>query len=445
MENKILRFWRENLLPEHCEIICAVSGGADSIAMLLCLKNLEKTLSITVRAAHFNHRLRGRESDRDEAFVRDFCEKRSIPLSVGSADVRLRAEKTGESIEEAARNERYAFFHSLGGIVATAHTADDNLETVLFHLIRGTGLTGLGGIAPMRGNLIRPMLCTEKAELLTYLAERDIPHVEDSTNAENGCVRNRIRHELLPLLKAENPSAAEGTLQMSARLRKEDAFLDRLAGNVLEKAANEKGVCRSVLLAQDEVLLARCVRLMLQGQKVRKMTARHIGSVIKLIASDDPSGSVSLPDGLVCMRQYDTVYFSHSEMSPEWEPVRLPENGSVCVSDYIITAHTEIYDGQSCDNRVRFALTASQSGYFVRRRQTGDSLLLACGHRSLKKIMIDRKIPKSIRGDLPVIADTQSVAAVYSLGAGLDRIAKPGEKAMIIAIKKKETEERTHD
>ena len=159
-------------------VVCAVSGGADSMALLWGVYLLKDPLGIRLEAAHFNHRLRGTESDRDEAFVREFCDRFDIPLHVGGGTVT--AGKKG--LEAAARDARYAFLRTLPGRIATAHTADDNAETVLMHLVRGTGLKGLGGIAPVNGKLIRPMLTVTRQQVLAFLEEYHIPHIEDSSN-----------------------------------------------------------------------------------------------------------------------------------------------------------------------------------------------------------------------------------------------------------------------
>ena len=155
MLNKLLKQMRQyDMVSKGDRIICAVSGGADSVALLFGMYLLREKLGITLMAAHFNHHLRGEESNRDEQFVRDFCQRYDIPLEVGSAQV-VSGKK---GLEAAAREARYAFFATLDGKIATAHTADDNAETVLMHLVRGTGLRGLGGINPVNGNIIRPML-----------------------------------------------------------------------------------------------------------------------------------------------------------------------------------------------------------------------------------------------------------------------------------------------
>ena len=187
---------REALFSPGAQVVCAVSGGADSMAMLCCLRELAAELSVYVRAAHFNHRLRGAESDGDEAFVRAFCAAEGIELVCGAPEKPARS-------EEEAREQRYAFLDSIPcDAVAIAHTAEDNLETLLQHLLRGSGLRGLGGIPPRRGRYVRPLLAVSHAQAREYLRARGTGWREDATNAEDSCQRNRLRHGVLPLLAA---------------------------------------------------------------------------------------------------------------------------------------------------------------------------------------------------------------------------------------------------
>lgn len=202
MLTELRRFARRyELLEPGDTVYCAVSGGPDSMALLWGLYLLREQMGITLRAAHFNHNLRGAESDRDEAFVRDFCARYDIPLAVASKQV-LPGDK---GLEAAAREARYGFFDTLPGKLATAHTANDNAETVLLHLVRGTGLKGLGGIAPVRGRIIRPMLTVTRRQVRDFLAENYIPFVEDSSNETDAFLRNRLRHGVMPLLEGKIP------------------------------------------------------------------------------------------------------------------------------------------------------------------------------------------------------------------------------------------------
>ena len=254
MTDKILSWMRGQCMTQPGDtVICAVSGGADSVCMLHVLLSLRNTLGITVEAAHFNHQLRGEESDRDEAFVRTLCAELGVVLHVDNGDVRARAAKTHESVEEAARALRYAFFSSLPGLIATAHTQDDNLETVLLNLTRGTGLAGLCGIPPRRERFIRPMLAVSRAEIEAYLAQNGLSHVTDSTNFLPDARRNRLRQSVIPLLKAENPSLCETAFRMCRLLEADEAQLSARAEEALRQAR-----LAGVEKTTAEALVERC-------------------------------------------------------------------------------------------------------------------------------------------------------------------------------------------
>ena len=196
-------------------VLAALSGGADSVALLRALL----ALGYSVRAFHLNHCLRGAESDRDETFCRALCERLGVPLTVERIDVR--AQTAGEGIEAAARRIRYERLVAAaqGAKIATAHTADDNLETMLFHLARGTGPKGLAGIPPVRGDIIRPLIGAERAQVEAYLAELGQDFVTDSTNLSGDYTRNRIRHEVVPVLRQLNPSVCGAAARLGGLLR----------------------------------------------------------------------------------------------------------------------------------------------------------------------------------------------------------------------------------
>ena len=201
-------------------VLAALSGGADSVALLLVLREL----GYTVSACHLEHGLRGAEAERDAAFCQDLCDSLHIPLFVKHADTAAHAKETRQSIETAARALRYAFFAEVlaqTGIpkVATAHTASDNLETVLFHLVRGTGLDGLCGIPPVRDQIIRPLIACTRDAVEAELARRGQPFVTDSTNLSDHYTRNRLRHAVVPVLQSLSPHAEQAAAGLSARLR----------------------------------------------------------------------------------------------------------------------------------------------------------------------------------------------------------------------------------
>lgn len=443
MRNKILVWCREQaLLPSGAHVVCAVSGGADSVAMLHCLCALRAELGITVSAAHFNHRLRGVESDRDEAFVRTLCQTLGVSLSVSGADVAAHAARTGESVEEAARELRYAFFAQLDGLIATAHTADDNLETLLLNLTRGTSLRGLCGIPPKRERIVRPMLCLTRREIEAYLAENALAHVEDSTNAAPDARRNRIRQEVVPLLRRENPSLAQTALRGSLLLRQDEDYLERTAEAALRDAETDGGWSCAALRAQPEALFSRAVRMLLRTISVPKLTSAHIRAVCGIIASDAPSARVSLPGGFAAERVYDCLRLSREAAPAAWTPVRLLTDGSTELRTLGLRIRCHVVEKleKSQENRnspCTFACKCAMmepETLVARPRAAGDAMRLAGGSRTLKRLMIDRKIPAAQRSRLPVIADSGGVLAVYGVGVDAGRAAHEGDRAVIIEI-----------
>ena len=218
------------VLPKPGEaVLCAVSGGLDSMCLLRMLAGWRRERGGELTAAHFNHGLRGPAADRDEDFVREICKQWNIPLVMGRGDVREYAGREGCSIEEAARILRYAFLREAAGprLIYTAHHADDNAETVLLNLIRGTGLKGLTGMDWQRDGLCRPLLAASREELESYAARWNVPHIEDETNADpEAAARNLLRLQVMPLLKELNPRAVEHICGAARRLRGVDRSLE---------------------------------------------------------------------------------------------------------------------------------------------------------------------------------------------------------------------------
>ena len=404
MENKVLSFLRRyDMVKQGDRVICAVSGGADSIALLWCMWMLREKISITVEAAHFNHHLRGAESDRDEQFVRDFCDFHDIPLHVGGGEI-VPGKK---GLEAAARDARYAFLRALGGTVATAHTADDNAETVLMHLIRGSGLRGLGGITPRSQGLIRPMLEVTRAEVEAYLAENWISHVEDSSNGGNDFLRNRLRHGVMPLLKAENPSLAVGLTAMALRLRQDEDCLAQMAAQL---DATDVAAMR----AAHPALRARALERFLRENGLPEPNASHIAQAEALLFSDNPSAWAKFPRGVCLRRNYDTLICGGDV--PPLEPVTLNPGESAVLTNGILVRCDPARGGENtpCSFEVQ-----AKGPVTIRSRQAGDEITLTGGTKSLKKLFIDRKIPASERLQIPVAAEGKQILGVCGFGANL--------------------------
>lgn len=398
---------------QKCDVIrpgdtvcCAVSGGADSMALLWGLYLLKDKLGITLRAAHFNHGLRGAESDRDAAFVKDFCDGYQIPLHLGSGQV-----SAGEKgLEAAAREARYGFLNTLPGWIATAHTADDNAETLLMHLIRGTGLNGLGGIAPVRGKLIRPMLGITRRQIMDFLKEYGIPHVEDSSNAGDDFLRNRIRHHVMPLLAAENPRLAENLSATAQRLRED-------AQQLRQDARYEALPDVQTLRQRSPAIRSRMLEQFLTENGVKEPSAEHIALAEALVFSDNPSARGVFPGGVIITRQYDRL--AADQNTAPLETVHLPESGTLELPGFRVTCAPATALLNTTDT-----FTVNPAGeLLLRSRQSGDAISLSGGSRSLKKLFIDRKIPAAMRQRIPVICDERGILGIYGIGADIRRKA----------------------
>ena len=421
MLNKLIAFLRQQKLVEAGDcVICAVSGGADSIALLFALYLLKEKLHITLEAAHFNHHLRGGESDRDEAFVREFCHHYDIPLTVGHG--RIVPGKKG--LEAAARDARYSFLRSIPGKIATAHTADDNAETVLMHLVRGTGLKGLGGIAPKNGAVIRPMLTITRQEVENFCGEWCLCYITDSSNRTDDFLRNRLRHHVMPLLKQENPAFSENTSAMALRLRQDEEYLSQAA----VQAPNQVEILRRL----HPSVRGRCLEAFLKQSGVREPEAAHIAQAESLVFSDKPSAAARFPGGVTITRNYGILEVAAPEEIPE--PTLLPVPGSVIWGDYRITARQEEGDGL----RIH-----SAGPIVIRSRVSGDTIRLPGGSKSLKKLFIDRKIPARQRDRIPVLSDERGILAVCGFGTNpeLEDENLPGVRIEIEKITETEDKE----
>lgn len=408
MLNKLLALIRKyEMLQPGDRVTCAVSGGADSMALLWAMYLLKEKLQIQLGTAHFNHGLRGEESDRDEAFVRQFCRDYQIPFQ--AAGGKVTAGKKG--LEAAARDARYGFLKSFSGKVATAHTANDNAETVLMHLVRGTGLKGLGGIAPVNGKLIRPMLTVTRDDVLAFLDQYHIPYVTDSSNKTDAFLRNRLRHHVMPLLKQENPRLAQNLSAMAMDLREDEQALCRKLPEVISVHWLQElsGAERSRALG---AFLERC--------GVREPEREHIALMEQLVFSRNPSAKADFPGGITVQRNYDTLELC--QQTGAIKAVLLPCPGQLLLPEYGLKV--TCCPAETCMADKNCFTVAAKGQILLRSRQTGDSMRLTGGTKSLKKLFIDRKIPASQRMTIPVVADDEGVLGVYGFGANRDRLAQ---------------------
>lgn len=413
--------------PEGGTILCALSGGEDSTCLLDCLWQLGRERGFSVAAGHLNHLMRPTAS-RDVTFVTALCRERNIPLYVGETDVTALAARENISLEEAGRRARYEFLHrtadTIGAsFIATAHHRQDQAETVLLQLLRGTGTQGLTGIPPVRGCIIRPLLDTDKADIRAYLELRRIGHIFDETNGDRSYARNRLRLDILPQLETINPALTEHICRTADILRSENELLDELALGHLPKSGT--AVETAALLGAPEPLRRRMVRLLVERLPIGKkdFTARHYDALVRLA---ETGGTLSLPYGALASCQGGVLTLC---MLPP-----LPESRALSVGEtdfgswHITVSETPLPQ----------ALAVRSLPLTVRTWRREDSMTLpeSRGRRSLKRLMAERGIPTSRRETWPIVCSDGLPVAVW--GVGIDESVLPTESGSTLYITMRE-------
>ncbi len=407
-----------SMLEGGNEITVALSGGADSMALLYALLNLEEEFSLKISAAHLNHGLRGEEADRDEAFVKEQCRMLKVPLITEKRDVLSVAEKSSCSIELAARNVRYEFLsENAKGLIATAHTASDNAETIILNLARGTGLKGLCGIPPVRGRFIRPLIYVTRQEVEQFCRENQIPFVVDSSNLSDDYTRNFIRHKVLPKLKQVNPSLEETFISTVSNLREDNRFLSSTAQLCFVRLFNGGELSVSAFADLPKAIASRVLILYCEKMGVASPSRVHIEALYEAIIKN--TGKVVLPGKreFVVEKGCLKIGSCHND-KPEFS-VKITEISLKAAKTTQNVNNLLLKEAIDCDKIVG-SLT-------VRTRLPGDKLTL-CGRnvtKTLKKLFNEAGVPENRREALPVIADDNGV--VWVLGFGPDKRVKTDE------------------
>lgn len=430
---------KDMLPPAGGVMLCAVSGGRDSMALLSFLEQLAAEKGFILHAAHYNHMLRP-TADRDEDFVRLWCADRHIPLACGTCDVRAWAREQGASLEDAARTLRYRFLEETADRVgaqriATAHHVQDNAETVLLHLLRGTGLRGLGGIAPVRGRVVRPFLETDRRDIDAYVEENNIPYVEDESNADITFARNRLRIEVMPLLEKLAPGSTARIAGAAAILREEENHLAQESAGLLPPTEEDKiSLPVNTLMSRDLAIRRRLVRSMAQQLGVG-LTAAQTDAVLAL----GSGGFLDLPDGLQAYRQAHRLTLRR--LSPPPEPLELHAGKQLWGGHTVrvaVTAEGLPPEGNSA------ALSADKiTGPLTIAAWDGTGrLAVENGSRSIKRLFADQGIPADQREEHPALYCDGKPVAVLGVAVDWAFRSQPGEKTITVVWEK---EERGHE
>lgn len=428
---------RTGLVQKEKLTLVALSGGLDSI----CLCEALHEAGYRIAAAHFNHALRGEASDGDERFVLDFCAARGIPCRTERGDVAAFARQEKIGTEEAARALRYAFLErsasELGAsVIATAHHANDNAETVLFHLSRGTGLSGAAGIAPRRGNIVRPFLCVTREELSAYAREKGLSYREDATNSDEAYTRNYIRAKILPELAAVNTAAVRHISESALRFRADDEYLSELARERLTTLLAENGevsLAGKELLGAPAALRRRMLTALLQrlGVGEKDFTAEHY-TALEALCRDGQTRRLALPRAVCAVWKEGRLrLFVQSEEEKETVALSLGERAKW--GGFEITLQSAAPDGEETIALEESALTLplTVGKWSAKDRMTPPGLPAS---RSLKRLFSERGIDADARERVPVIRSGEEIAAVCGIGA--DKAFLPEGKACYLIFSK---------
>ena len=431
MLDKILRMIGQyHMLGENDTAVCGLSGGADSVCLLLALYELRERLGINVEALHVNHGIRGGESDRDEDFCRELCGRLGVPFTAVRCDVPAFAGEKGLSLEEAARELRYGIFaeNSRGKKLATAHNAGDNLETVLLNLTRGTALRGMAGIPPVRGNIIRPLLSATRQDIEGFLASRGQSYVTDSTNLSDDYTRNKLRHRVIPMLEEINGSVIAASVRSIEAMRDENSLIEEETAKALEMC--RKANTLTGLRRFHRVIRRRCIAALLSENRLPYSHDR--------LAEAD---RILMEGGKLCISG-DTYLVGRGD---ELSLASLPREAPEYTEKELQTGENLIYPGKgllcevvNCDDlgkiqAVNKKLTIMHLDYdkikgraFVRGRKFGDRIQLpGRDFTSSVKKLINENIPQELRSRLCFIEDEEGT--IYAEGLGIAQRTAPDE------------------
>ena len=410
-----------SLFNDNDTIIIALSGGADSCALLDILTKL-KNMSPILITAHINHCLRGDDSNADENFVRNLSKSYEIPFESCKIDVAGFAITHGLNLEDAGRKVRMQFLdkirikHAANAIVL-AHHSDDQAETILTRLLRGSGGTGLSGMAFHSGSIVRPLLDVTRAEIRRYIKSNKLQFREDVTNLNTDFLRNRIRHELLPLLCDYNPSIQNRLNISGAILADESNMLDNLAEELILRIGTFESekikIPLKLVVEQPVAMQRRLYRRALEklAGNLDNFSYLHIEALLKLAESSRPNLKLNLPQGIIAVKQYETIIFSFNNQlsTSKFETETIYKTGNYKLHEHTnlnISIISERPDfSQNNKNTAFIDLNKAPFPWVIRSFESGDKIspLGMRGTKKIKDLFIDKKVPTSIRKKTPLI------------------------------------------
>lgn len=423
-----------NLLQKGDKIVLGLSGGPDSVCLLHILKQLEEEYDISIYAAHLNHQIRGIEAQKDVMYISQLCDSLGVKFFVKSINVPEYCKKNGLSIEEGARKLRYEMFYEIkqktkSNKIAIGHNLNDQAETILMRMMRGTGLQGLKGIEYKRDEtIIRPILDIERSSIEAYCEEYNLNPRIDSTNLENIYTRNKIRLDLIPYMQENfNTNVIESICRMGNNLKLDNDYIEE-EGNKKFKEVSKLNNNTSVEIILDKYIdLHKAIKSRIIRNSIKYILGdtnfvdqKHIEDVFDLENEDKINKKLVLPRGLFVYRNSDSILFTNEEITYEdFEfNYNVPKDGVIKIKETGVfietkTMSVERFKSMKADKSSKgFDLDKFKGGIVVRNRESGDKIKLAGGSKKLKSLFIDLKIPREERSKIPVLVDNEEVVCV---------------------------------
>lgn len=450
-----------NLIRRDERILVAFSGGADSLALLLMLHELKASLPMELGACHVNHMLRGEDALADEAFCRETAERLSIPFYSVRKDVKTYAKENGLSFEAAGREVRYAFFKDIMvnhnyEKCATAHHLDDQVETILLNLMRGSGLNGLTGMSSKREEFIKPILFLKKEELNAYLEKRQTMPREDDSNRDNVYQRNKVRNELIPYIRENfNEDFPETVWRMSELLKDDHDYIqiemEKVKRLYVKQMENKRIVIEKEAFLTHKALLTRMLFDAISTVKgdLSDIEEVHIRDMIAL-QKKETGKRIDIKDDVIARNDYGNLIIERKKADTEREERMLHEElkipGTYLVDGKTIRLRFVERDEMVKDKKLRFFNgDLMEDTVIVRNRQEGDRMrpFGMNGYRKLKNILIDKKISREDRDRLLIFQNRNDVFYIGSMIISDDyKVKDNAEKILEIGIFEEEENDR---
>ncbi|MEA3319965.1 MAG: tRNA lysidine(34) synthetase TilS [Bacillota bacterium] len=418
-----------DLLPANSTVVVGVSGGADSMGLLHYLDSIKEAKRLKLVVAHVDHMFRGAESEEDMKFVKQHCDKRSLLFEAEQINVSAYQKEKKLTVQVAARECRYAFYEKVmkkyhADFLALGHHADDQVETILMRLGRGSSMTGYAGILPKRafgdGVIIRPFLTVTKSEIMEYLTVYDVPFRHDPSNDKDTYRRNRLRHHILPILKEEFPGLHERFQAFSEQIQESEQYIEALMEKEWIAVIKSKAINRVILDTKPLLLMAkplqrRGIQLILNylynNEIPPSLSSIHIDNLLSLLESEHPSGRLHFPNGLQVIKSYNECILTFDEDKRDKAYKHMLEvPGNVALpTDFMITSEIQTQEQPQDvkENQAVIDLSKVALPLYVRTRLDGDRMKLkgTNGSKKIKSIFIEGKIPLQQRELWPLIVD----------------------------------------